>query len=243
VDQCRAECGHQRGKDEQCHAGALECGLPPRREADGHHDGERSTISTAQARNTAATSTRSLLCTVATTVTVWHRLARQRSNGQPAAGTAQIRHARRRFECGLNRRITIRTCLCGNLVTVERSEMKGRAMDQTAEPKLGIIEQYEKGVVERITDFNDRVRSGAGCSPSCSDVLLVLVAAGGGMMGHAFPGPSAERRGGGARAHGDGHHLVHGQGVRRAPEPAVSIGFALRGDFPWWRVPATSWSN
>ena len=39
-----------------------------------------------------------------------------------------------------------------------------------------------------------------------------------------------------ARNDGGGEHLVHGQDVGRAPQPGVSIAFALRGDFPWRRV-------
>ena len=69
--------------------------------------------------------------------------------------------------------------------------------------------------------------------------FLVLVAAGGGMMGHAFPGVISRTAAVVAPAlmvHG--HHLVHGQDLRRAPQPGgVSIAFALRRDFPWRRVP------
>jgi aquaporin Z len=43
---------------------------------------------------------------------------------------------------------------------------------------------------------------------------------------------------GGACADGGGHHLVHGAGLGAHLTPAVSIAFALRGDFPWKRVPA-----
>jgi aquaporin Z len=117
--------------------------------------------------------------------------------------------------------------------------MKGRAMDQTAEPKLGIIEQYEKGVVERITDFNDpRQEWRRLFSELLGTFFLVLVAAGGGMMGHAFPGTISRTAAVVAPAlmvmaiilfmgKVSGAHL----------NPAVSVGFALRGDFPWWRVP------
>ena len=68
--------------------------------------------------------------------------------------------------------------------------------------------------------------------------FLVLVAAGGGMMGQAFPGTIG--RSAAVVAPGlmvlaiilfmgkiSGAHL----------NPAVSIAFALRRDFPWWRVP------
>jgi len=101
VDQCRAECGHQRGKDEQCHAGALECGLPPRREADGHHDGER--LDHLDGTGEKHSSDQYEIAAVHggdhghSLASAWPRSA---ATGQPAAGTAQIRHARRRFECG-----------------------------------------------------------------------------------------------------------------------------------------------
>ena len=68
--------------------------------------------------------------------------------------------------------------------------------------------------------------------------FLVLVAAGGGMMGEAFPNTISRAAAVTAPAlmvlavilfmgKVSGVHL----------NPAVSIGFALRGDFPWWRVP------
>src|SRR6201989_1435168 len=68
--------------------------------------------------------------------------------------------------------------------------------------------------------------------------FLVLVAAGGGMMGQAFPGTISRAAAVGAPglmvmaiilAMGkvSGAHL----------NPAVSLGFAARGDFPWRRVP------
>jgi aquaporin Z len=68
--------------------------------------------------------------------------------------------------------------------------------------------------------------------------FLVLVAAGGGMMGQAFPNTISRTAAVSAPAlmvmaiilfmgKISGAHL----------NPAVSLAFALRGDFPWWRVP------
>ena len=68
--------------------------------------------------------------------------------------------------------------------------------------------------------------------------FLVLVAAGGGMMGEAFPGTISRT----AAVTAPGLMvlaiiLFMGKVSGAHLNPAVSIGFALRGDFPWWRVP------
>ena len=65
-----------------------------------------------------------------------------------------------------------------------------------------------------------------------------LVAAGGGMMGQAFPHTISRTAAVVAPGpDGDGDHLVHGQSLGAHLNPAVSIAFALRGNFPWQRVP------
>src|ERR1700735_1836106 len=106
-------------------------------------------------------------------------------------------------------------------------------------PTLGPIARYEQEVVDRITDFNDpRQEWRRLFSELLGTFFLVLVAAGGGMMGHAFPGVISRTAAVVARAlmvmavilfmgKVSGAHL----------NPAVSIAFALRRDFPWWRVP------
>ena len=106
-------------------------------------------------------------------------------------------------------------------------------------PQLGPIARYEKEVVDRVTNFNDpRQEWRRLFSEILGTFFLVLVAAGGGMMGHAFPNTISRTAAVVAPAlmvmaiilfmgKVSGAHL----------NPAVSIAFALRQDFPWQRVP------
>ena len=66
---------------------------------------------------------------------------------------------------------------------------------------LGPLARYEQNVIDRITDFNDPHQEWRRLvSELLGTFFLVLAAAGGGMMGHAFPGviatppPSPPRR-------------------------------------------------
>ena len=68
--------------------------------------------------------------------------------------------------------------------------------------------------------------------------FLVLVAAGGGMMGQAFPNTISRA----AAVVAPGLMvlaiiLFMGKVSGARLNPAVSFAFALRRDFPWWRVP------
>ena len=104
---------------------------------------------------------------------------------------------------------------------------------------LGPLARYEQGVIQRIEDFNDpRQEWRRLFSEVLGTFFLVLVAAGGGMMGQAFPGVISRTAAVVAPAlmvmavilfmgKISGAHL----------NPAVSIAFALRRDFPWGRVP------
>ena len=103
----------------------------------------------------------------------------------------------------------------------------------------GPIARYERGVIDRINNFNDpRQEWRRLFSELLGTFFLVLAAAGGGMMGHAFPG---------AISHGAAVVapaltvmaiiLFMGKISGAHLNPAVSIAFALRRDFPWWRVP------
>jgi aquaporin Z len=106
-------------------------------------------------------------------------------------------------------------------------------------PTAGPIARYEQQVVKRIQDFNDpRQEWRRLFSEVLGTFFLVLVAAGGGMMGHAFPGTISRTAAVVAPAlmvmaiilfmgKVSGAHL----------NPAVSIAFALRRDFQWRRVP------
>src|SRR5689334_8628327 len=76
------------------------------------------------------------------------------------------------------------------------------------------------------------------CSELLGTFMLVLVAAGGGMMGQAFPGTIG--RSAAVVAPGLmvlGIILFMGKISGAHLNPAVSVAFALRRDFQWWRVP------
>jgi aquaporin Z len=104
---------------------------------------------------------------------------------------------------------------------------------------LGPLARYERNLIDRVTDFKDpRQEWRRLFSELLGTFFLVLAAAGGGMMSHAFPGVIS--RGAAVVAPAltvmaiilfmgkiSGAHL----------NPAVSIAFALRDDFPWRRVP------
>src|SRR5580692_13150359 len=106
-------------------------------------------------------------------------------------------------------------------------------------PTLGPIARYEQNIVERITDFNDpRQEWRRLFSELLGTFLLVMVAAGGGMMGAAFPNTIS--RTAAVVAPGLmvlGIIMFMGKVSGAHLNPAVSVAFALRRDFPWRRVP------
>jgi len=106
-------------------------------------------------------------------------------------------------------------------------------------PAVGLIARYEQSVFTRIRDFEDpRQEWRRLVSEVLGTFFLVLVAAGGGMMGQAFP----DTIGRSAAVVAPGLMvlaiiLFMGKVSGAHLNPAVSFAFALRRDFPWWRVP------
>ena len=104
----------------------------------------------------------------------------------------------------------------------------------------GPIARYERSVIERINDFNDpRQEWRRLFSELLGTFFLVLAAAGGGMMGHAFPGVISRTAPRWWRPTLTVMAIILFMGKISGAHlnPAVSIAFALRRDFPWWRVP------
>jgi aquaporin Z len=113
-------------------------------------------------------------------------------------------------------------------------------VDPTAGPAGGgLLDRYERDVVKRIDDFDDpRQEWRRLFSELLGTFLLVLVAAGGGMMSQAFPDTISRTAAVVAPAlMVMGVILFMGKVSGAHLNPAVSLAFALRGDFPWWRVP------
>jgi len=104
---------------------------------------------------------------------------------------------------------------------------------------LGPIARYEQSVMARVRDFEDpRQEWRRLFSEVLGTFLLVLVAAGGGMMSQAFPDTIS--RAAAVVAPGLmvlGIILFMGKISGAHLNPAVSIAFAVRRDFPWLRVP------
>jgi aquaporin Z len=105
---------------------------------------------------------------------------------------------------------------------------------------LGPLARYEKNLSDRIADFNDPHQEWRRLfSEVLGTFFLVLAAAGGGMMSHAFPGVISHTAA--VTAPGLtvlGIILYMGKVSGAHLNPAVSVAFALRRDFPWRRVPA-----
>ena len=103
----------------------------------------------------------------------------------------------------------------------------------------GIVGYVDREVVETVENFQDPSREWRRLfSELLGTFFLVLVAAGGGMMGQAFPDTISRT----AAVVAPGLMvmaiiLFMGKVSGAHLNPAVSIAFSLRGDFPWRRVP------
>ncbi len=97
----------------------------------------------------------------------------------------------------------------------------------------------EKQFITMVENFDDRSQEWRRLfSELLGTFFLVLVAAGGGMMGQAFPDTISRTAAVTAPALMVlGVILFMGKISGAHLNPAVSIAFALRGDFPWVRVP------
>ena len=111
------------------------------------------------------------------------------------------------------------------------------------EPYIGRLKQRFESEAERyertMEDFADPSQEWRRLfSEVLGTFLLVLVAAGGGMMGQAFPHTISRTAAVVAPALMVlGVILFMGKVSGAHLNPAVSVAFSLRGDFPWQRVP------
>src|ERR1700743_2583853 len=98
---------------------------------------------------------------------------------------------------------------------------------------------YQRNLVERITNFNDpRQEWRRLFSELLGTFFLVLAAAGGGLRGQAFPGVISHTAAVTAPALTVMAIILFMGKISGAHlNPAVSIAFALRRDFPWHRAP------
>jgi len=113
-------------------------------------------------------------------------------------------------------------------------------MAQDSEQMTGRFERwFEVGVVDPVADFkNPKQEWRRLFSEFYGTFFLVLVAAGGGMMSQAFP--ETISRTAAVVAPGLmvlGIILFMGKISGAHLNPAVTLAFSLRGDFPWRRVP------
>jgi aquaporin Z len=109
------------------------------------------------------------------------------------------------------------------------------ASRKSTDPPASLEDQF----VAMVEDFDDTSQEWRRLfSELLGTFFLVLVAAGGGMMGQAFPDTISRTAAVTAPALMVlGVILFMGKISGAHLNPAVSIAFALRGDFPWVRVP------
>jgi len=109
----------------------------------------------------------------------------------------------------------------------------------TNAPEPPLFKRYEQSLEQTLADFQDPKQEWRRLfSELLGTFFLVLVAAGGGMMGEAFPNTISRT----AAVVAPGLMvmaiiLFMGKVSGAHLNPAVSVAFALRGNFPWRRVP------
>ena len=115
----------------------------------------------------------------------------------------------------------------------------GAAQPRAASPGAPPGASLQNEFVAMVENFDDKSQEWRRLfSELVGTFLLVLVAAGGGMMGQAFPDTISRTAAVTAPALMVlGVILFMGKVSGAHLNPAVSIAFALRGDFPWARVP------
>ncbi len=105
--------------------------------------------------------------------------------------------------------------------------------------EAGVLGWIDRDITEPMANFQDPSQEWRRLfSELYGTFLLVIVAAGGGMMGEAFP--NTITRTAAVVAPGlmvMGVIMFMGKVSGAHLNPAVSIAFSLRGDFPWRRVP------
>jgi aquaporin Z len=120
---------------------------------------------------------------------------------------------------------------------MQTPDTKGSETVQVQLP--GFFAEKEERFLEAMADFQDPSQEWRRLfSELYGTFFLVLVAAGGGMMGQAFPGTITRT----AAVVAPGLMVMAiimfmGKISGAHLNPAVSIAFGLRGDFPWRRVP------
>lgn len=111
--------------------------------------------------------------------------------------------------------------------------------DQQSQAESGVLAWVDRDITGPMRDFQDPEQEWRRLfSELYGTFLLVIVAAGGGMMGQAFP--DTIDRSAAVVAPGlmvMGIILFMGRVSGAHLNPAVSLAFAARGDFPWRRVP------
>src|SRR6187455_1415408 len=112
-------------------------------------------------------------------------------------------------------------------------------MDEAKGVGHWVEQEFERNIVGPIEDFRDPHQEWRRLvSELLGTFFLVLVAAGGGMMSQAFPGTISRQ----AAVVAPGLMVMSiilfmGKVSGAHLNPAVTLAFALRGDFPWRRVP------